>query len=148
MERAYPAGCGVTGNHDDGADRAVLGDQASSGTARCQDEDSTGVLLEGGADSSHGAGLCGGAGDGGKLPQLVKRVDVGDSDLSEQASLVHHGDSLDGVVALSGLSRQHDTVGAVKNGVTDVADLSTGRARVVCHGLEHLCGGDDGLSGN
>lgn len=61
---------------------------------------------------------------------------------------MHHGNGLNGVVTLGCLSRQHDAVGTVENGVTDIADLSTGRARVVCHGLEHLCGGDDGLSSN
>ena len=144
----YPAGCGVTGDHDDRADRAVLGDKAGGGTAGCQDEDSTGVLLKGSADSGHGACLGGRAGDGSKLPQLVESVDVGDGDLSEQAGLVHHGNGLDGVVTLGGLSGQHDAVRAVENGVTNVTDLSTGRARVVCHGLEHLCGGDNRLSGN
>jgi hypothetical protein len=147
-ERTYPAGCGVARNHDDGADGSVLGDKSGGGTAGCQDEDSTSVLLKRRADGGHGAGLGGGAGNRSKLPQLVEGVDVGDSNLSKQAGLVHHGNGLDGVVTLGGLSRQHDAIGAVKDSVTDIRNLSTGRARVVCHGLEHLCGGDDGLSGD
>jgi hypothetical protein len=32
------------------------------------------------------------------------------------------------------------------NGVGDVSDLGTGRARVDNHALKHLCGGDDRLA--
>jgi hypothetical protein len=61
---------------------------------------------------------------------------------------VHHGNRLLGVVALGGLAGQHDTVRAVKDGVANVGNLSTGRAGVVGHALEHLGGGNDGLAGN
>lgn len=39
--------------------------------------------------------------------------------------------SLDGVLALGGLAREHDTVGTVENGVGDIRDLGTGRSGVV-----------------
>lgn len=39
--------------------------------------------------------------------------------------------SLNGVGALRRLTGQHDTVGAVKDRVRDIANLGTGRARVV-----------------
>ena len=97
---------------------------------RCQDQDGTGVLLETGTDSCHSARLSGRAWDGSQLPQLVKSVDIWDSDLCEQASLVHHGDSLYGVVTLCCLSRQHDTVSTVKNGVGDIGDLGSGGSGV------------------
>lgn len=61
---------------------------------------------------------------------------------------MHHLDSLLGVVTLGGLTRQHDAVGTVQNGVANIADLSTGRARVVGHRLEHLGSADNGLAGN
>ena len=67
-------------------------------------------------------------------------------DLGQQASLVHHLDSLTRVVTLCGLTGQHDTVSTVQNGVGNVGDLSTGGAGVVGHGLEHLSGADDGLA--
>lgn len=71
---------------------------------------------------------------------------MGDGDLGQQAGLVHHLDGLTRVVTLGGLTRQHDTVGTVQDGVGNVGNLSTGRARVVRHGLEHLSGTDDGLA--
>ena len=113
-----------------------------------EDEDSTSVLLERCADSCHCAGLGGRAGNRSQLPQLVESIHVGNGNFGKQASVVHHGDRLNGVVTLGGLTRQHDAVGTVKNGVTNVADFSTGGARVVCHGLEHLGSANDGLSSN
>lgn len=69
-----------------------------------------------------------------------------DGDLGEQAGLGHHLDGLVGVVTLGGLTRQHDTVGTVKDGVGNIGHLGTSGTRVVCHGLEHLSGTDDGLT--
>lgn len=51
-----------------------------------------------------------------------------------------------GVVALGCLSRQHDTVCAIKDSVSNIRNLSAGGARVVGHGLQHLGSADDGLS--
>jgi hypothetical protein len=113
-----------------------------------KNENGTGVLLEGSRDSGHGAGLSGGDGTRSQAPELVEGVDVRNGDLGEKAGLVHHGNGLLGVVALGGLTRQHDTVGAVKDGVANIGNLSTGGAGVVGHALEHLGGGDDGLAGN
>jgi hypothetical protein len=45
-------------------------------------------------------------------------------------------------------STYHDTVRAVSNSVADVADLGSGGAGVLDHGLEHLGRADDGLAGN
>jgi hypothetical protein len=72
--------------------------------------------------------------------------------------------SLERVVSLGSLSGQHDTVGTVKNGVSDVRDLGTGRTGVVGHRLgsvscvgaitkqqthlKHLGSTDRRLSGN
>lgn len=113
-----------------------------------ENQDGTGVLLQRGADGSHGARLGGGDGDGRQSPELVKSTDVGNGDLGEQAGLVHHADGLLGVVALGSLARQHDTVGTVKNGVANVGNLGTGWAGVERHALEHLSGANDGLASN
>jgi hypothetical protein len=75
-------------------------------------------------------------------------VDVWDGLLGEEAGVVHHEDRLARVATLGSLARQHDTVGAIENGVTDIADFGAGRARVVGHGLEHLGGTDDWLAGD
>jgi len=139
---------GVARNHDDGADGSVLGDEAGGLTTGGEDEDGTGVLLERGGDGGHGAGLGGRDGDGGESTELIEGVDVGDGDLGEQAGLVHDGDRLLGVVTLGSLTRKHDTVSTVEDGVTDIRNLSTGGAGVVGHGLEHLGGANDGLAGN
>jgi hypothetical protein len=113
-----------------------------------ENENGTGVLLEGSRDSGHGAGLSGGNRARSQAPELVESVDVRNGDLSEKASLVHHGNRLLGVVALGSLARQHDTVRAVKDSVANVRNLSTGGAGVVGHALEHLGGGNDGLAGD
>ena len=52
------------------------------------------------------------------------------------------------MVAPRQMRAHHDTVGAVRNRVTNVADLSPGRAGVLDHGLEHLGSANDGLAGN
>lgn len=141
-------GAGVARNHDDRADGSVLGDEAGGLTTGGEDEDGTGVLLERGGDSGHGARLGGRNGDGSESAELIEGVDVGDGDFGEQASLVHDGNGLLGVVTLGSLTGQHDTVGTVEDSVTDIRNLSTGGAGVVGHGLEHLGGANDGLAGN
>ncbi|RMZ72970.1 hypothetical protein GMOD_00009755 [Pyrenophora seminiperda CCB06] len=115
---------------------------------RRQHQDGASVLLQTGTDGRHGARLGCRARHGSELPQLVKCVDIGNSHLSKQARLVHHGNSLDGVVTLGSLTGQHDAVGTVKNRVTNVADFGTRWARVVRHRLEHLRSANDGLTRN
>lgn len=141
-------GATVTGDHDDGAHGAVLGDEAGGAARGGEDEDGTGVLLEGSRDGGHGASLGSGDGRRHESPELVEGVDVRDGDLGEKAGLVHHGDGLLGVVALGGLARQHDAVGTVEDGVSNIGNFGTGGTRVVGHGLEHLGGTNGGLAGN
>ena len=138
----------VASNHEDGADGAVLGEQAGRVTRGGQDDDTSGTEVEGGADSGHGAGLDGADGALGQSAHLLKVRDIRDGVLGLETSLVHLVDSLGGVSSLGSLSRQHDAVRAIGNSVTDIADLGTGRARVLDHGFQHLGGADDGLSGN
>ena len=68
--------------------------------------------------------------------------------LGLQAGLVHHLNSLTGVGTLGSLTRQHYTVRSVQHGIGNVGHLSTSRAGVICHGLEHLGGADDRLTLN
>jgi hypothetical protein len=103
-------------------------------------------LLQTGADGSHGTGLCGRAWDRSQLPQLIECVDVWDGNFGQQAGLVHHCHGLDRIVTLCSLTRQHDAVSAIENGVADITDFGTGWAGVVGHGLQHLCGTDGGFA--
>jgi len=75
-------------------------------------------------------------------------ADVRDGVLSLEASLAHLADGKLRVGTLGGFSAKHDAVGAVDDGVADVADLGAGGARVLDHALEHLGRADDGLSGH
>ena len=58
----------------------------------------------------------------------------------------HGSNGLYRVLADRGLAGQHDSGGAVVNCVCNVGNLCTGRARVLCHGLEHLSGGNNALA--
>ena len=56
-------------------------------------------------------------------------------------STSHRGHSLDGlqrIAALGGLSRQHDTIGTVQDGVGNVTALGTSGTRLLHHALQHL----------
>lgn len=165
LQCTYSGSAGIAGDHDDGANGSVLGHETGGVTTTersvsgldtlrhmhvpgRQHEDSTGVLLERCRHSGHGTGLSGWDWSWGKRSQLVECVDIWNGNLGEQASLVHHGDGLLGVVTLGGLSGQHDTVGAVQDCVTDIGNLGAGWARVVGHALQHLGGANDGLAGH
>ena len=55
--------------------------------------------------------------------------------------------SLEGVLTVGRFAREHDSVGAIVDGVGDVADLCTGGQGIVDHRVEHLRSDDDGLLG-
>lgn len=94
-------GCSIAGDHDDGADGAVLGDQTGGitpGNQRIsshrnhsadqdlrsrQYKDGTGILLERCGNSSHGAVLGGRDGARSQLLQFVECVDVGNGNLGQ-----------------------------------------------------------------
>ena len=52
-----------------------------------------------------------------------------------------------GIFAYGSLTRKHDSVGAIKNGVGDVGDFRACRRGVVNHRLQHLRGDDHGFAG-
>lgn len=139
-------GGGVSSDHENGADGAVLGEETSRLARGGEDNDTTGAEIKGSADSGHGAGLNSADGALDKAAHFLKVGDVGNGVLSLEAGLVHLADGLSGVAALGGLAGKHDTVGTVGDGVANVANLGAGRARVLDHGLEHLGGANDGLA--
>lgn len=53
---------------------------------------------------------------------------------------VLHSHSLQGVVPLGRLSRQHDAVGSVQNGIGHITALSPGGTGLLDHALQHLEG--------
>ena len=65
--------------------------------------------------------------------------------LSVTCDLGHQCDCLDRILAYCGLTGEHDGVCAVVDGICNVSDLSTCRARVADHGIEHLSSCDDRL---
>ena len=67
--------------------------------------------------------------------------------LSLESNAGLHLDGLDRVLTGSGLAREHNGVGAVVDGVSNVGNLGARRARVLLHGVEHLRSGDNGLVG-
>ena len=61
-------------------------------------------------------------------------------------SHLRHGlDSLQRILAVSGLTTQHQGIGPVIDGIGDIRHLGTGRARVIDHGVQHLCSHDHRL---
>jgi len=113
-----------------------------------QDEDGTGVLLQTGTDSSHSASLRSRHRNRRQLPQLIESTDIRNRNFRQQTSLVHHGHGLNWIVALGGLTRQHDTISTVQDCIANVADFGSGRARVSGHRLQHLSSADNWLSGD
>ena len=67
--------------------------------------------------------------------------------LSLESNAGLHLNGLDRVLTGSGLAREHNGVGAVVDGVSNVGNLGARRARVLLHGVEHLRSGDNGLVG-
>lgn len=148
IQVAESRGGGASGDHEDGADGAVLGQQAGGVTRGGQDNDTASGKIERGADSSHGARLDRGNGALHQGAKLLEVGDVGNGVLSLQTGLVHLVDGLGRVVTLGSLTGKHDAVSAIGDGVTNVADLGTSRTRVLDHGLEHLGSADNWLAGD
>ena len=138
----------VPGDHDNGSDRAVLGDETSGLAGGGENEDGSGVEVERSADRGHGARLDNGDGALGQAAKLLEVADVGDGVLGLEDGLAHLTDGFVGVRTLGGLTRKHDAVSAIGNSVTNIADLSAGGSGVLDHGLKHLGSADDGLAGN
>lgn len=93
VQVGVPGGGGVTGHHEDGADRAVLGEQAGGLARGGEDNDTTSVKVKGSADCGHSARLDDANGPLDKRAELLEVLDVWDGVLGLQASywdvLVH-----------------------------------------------------------
>jgi hypothetical protein len=94
-------------------------------------DDGTSVLLASSGDTGKGDSLTSLGWPCSHVPQAIEQWRVADSGLGKEGGLSHHGDGLDGVVALGGLSGKHDTIGTVEDGIGNVGNLSTGRSGVV-----------------
>ena len=141
-------GGSVTGDHEDWADWSVLGQETSRLAGSREDKNGSSVQVEGRADSRHGTGLDSGDWALDSAAHLLKVADVWDSGLGLQAGTVHGSDGLHWVRSLGSLSGKHDTVGSITNSVANIGNLSTGGTWVADHGLQHLGGTDDWLSGD
>lgn len=148
VEVRVARGGGVAGNHENGADWSVLGQEASRLAGGGENKDGSCVHVEGGTDSSHGASLNGGDRASDSAAHLLEVADVWNSGLGLQAGAVHGSDGLDWVRSLGGLSRKHDAVGSISDSVSNIGNLSTGSTWVTNHGLQHLGSTDNWLSGN
>eukprot|EP00128_Syssomonas_multiformis_P013575 Colp12_sorted_trinity150504_noHs@29954 len=133
-EGAHELGQGVGGGrhrvvgHDDGGHGGVVAQR--------------GGLLRGGVGNAlQGLGQ---RGDSARNQGL--RLLLGELRLGHDA--VHQADGLHRVLALGGLSGEHDAVAAVEDRIGNVGALGTGGAGVLLHGLEHLSRHDHGLAGD
>mmetsp|Transcript_3461 Transcript_3461/g.15219 ORF Transcript_3461/g.15219 Transcript_3461/m.15219 type:complete len:408 (+) Transcript_3461:529-1752(+) len=147
--------------HEDGARRAVLGDEVRR-LARLVQKDDGGAL--GGVDDAvavfvrgiaHGGE--GNLGEGrleaanlvgvrvGSVQKLVLRPVV-HAQLGVGGDCRHSGDSLLRERAVGRLAGEHRAVTTIEYGVCDVGHLCACRQRIVAHGLEHLRGADAKLA--
>jgi hypothetical protein len=139
-ERELPPGAFVGGERDDGHRGACLGDEVRGASALGEGDDDARADLVGDVGGGAGDGLGDGAVGGGEGAGLVavERALLG---LGDDAR--HHAAGEHGVLAAGGLAGEHDAVGAVVDGVGDVAGLGAGGSGRVDHRLEHLGGHDD-----
>ena len=129
---------------DDGLLRAVLAQQAGSGAGLGHGDDGSGVHVlggqAGGVSGSVGNADLAGVGLHQTAAQVVTLL------LGALGDGGHGLQCLHGVSTGSGLTGQHNSRGAVVDGVCHVRDLSTGGAGVHHHAVQHLGSGDDGLA--
>lgn len=141
-------GASVTSDHEDWADWPVLGQETSRLAGSGEDKNGSSVQVEGRADSRHGTRLDSTDWALHSAAHLLEVADVWDSGLGLQAGTVHGSDGLDWVRSLGSLSGKHDTVRSITNSVANVGNLSASGTWVADHGLQHLSGADDWLSGD
>ena len=106
VQMSVPRSGGIPSDHDDWANRAVLGDEASRVARGREDKDGGSVEIQRSPDSSHGARLNNRDGSLDESAHLLKVAHVGDRVLGLEARLAHLADGFLGIVALGGLTRQ------------------------------------------
>ena len=96
---------GVSGDHEDRADRTVLGKKASAVSRSGKNDDGTCVDVQAGTDGRHGARLNNAGWSQNKVLEFLEVRHVCDAVLGLQASFMHLADSFDGVATLGSFSR-------------------------------------------
>ena len=129
---------------DDGCFRTVTGDDLRRVAAVGRRDDSRDIELV----SHLYRSMCDGARTALAVLEaaLNEEVLVLERFLDTAGDAVHRGNSLNRVVTGSRLARKHDGIRTIEDGVADIGDLSTRRARVALHGVEHLRSDDDRLA--
>src|SRR4051812_1509675 len=122
----------------------VLGNHAGGVAAFREDGD----RAHGQVFGSVGDGLADGFSDGesAALAAAAHLSHVRDIAFGLDDNAGHDFDGLTREFSAGSFARQHERVGAIEDGVGYVAGLGARGARVLDHGFEHLCGGDDRLA--
>ena len=106
-------------------------------------------------DRSHGqvfGGVCDGFADGlghGETAALAAAAGLAQSPALRfgfDYDAGHHGDRFARIFAARSFSRKHDRIGAIENGIGNVAGFGARGPRVLDHGFQHLRSGNDGLA--
>ncbi|CAJ1800959.1 hypothetical protein LMCDFJHI_01359 [Aeromonas salmonicida] len=128
----------VGGDGQDPGLREVLANGLGRFAAFGGNHDQRGAQLLGGLDRAFTNGF----GDA-QLVAVVGSRQVGrHNGIGTLADGGHDGHGFQRVLALGGLTGQHDCIGTVQDGVGHVAGFGAGRTRVLDHGIQHLGGGD------
>jgi len=136
------------GAGEDGDAGTVLSNETSKVASVGKDDNQVNVEVLNTRDSGGGEGLGGADGSGGEKLDVLEDALVVNAALGLSTALAHDSDGLDGVATVGGFAGEHDSIGTVKDGVSNVTGLSASRARGRDHRLKHLSGSDDGLAGN
>jgi len=128
--------------------RSVLADKTSHRASVSDHNDQVEIEIKDSLDGSGSHSLSSAERAGGVHLDVRVGGLVVDATLSLSASAAHDGDGVDRVVTVSRLTREHDGISAIKDGISNVGSLSTSRARSLDHGLKHLGGSDNGLGSN
>mmetsp|Transcript_10421 Transcript_10421/g.47024 ORF Transcript_10421/g.47024 Transcript_10421/m.47024 type:complete len:350 (+) Transcript_10421:2139-3188(+) len=126
--------------------RAVLGHQSRGAPAVGQHHDERRANLLRRSHSARRERLEGLHGYGHLREDALEQLVVIDAHLRLATYLAHHPHRVHREGTGRRLPGEHHAVGAVEDGVGDVGGLGAGGAGRAGHGLEHLGGGDDGLT--
>jgi len=136
------------GAREDGDSRLVLGNETSDSTGVSKDNNEVNLKVKDGGDGGGSNGLTGAEGSGGVHLHVGEELLVVNAALGLTAGSGHDGDSLDGVGSVGGLTGKHDAISTVEDSIGNIRGLSTGGSGGGDHGLKHLGGGLDGLTGD
>ena len=132
---------------EDGAARAVLRYQSGELARVGEDDDEVDLTVVNGTNGSGSDGFSGGNWGRGERSHVSEESLVVNGSLCFTADSGHDSDGLEGVGSVSTLTGEHDAISSIEDGVSDIRSFGTGGTRSADHGLEHLGGGNNGLSG-